>query len=102
MQRILKILGKRGRITIPWELRRAMGFAHGDVVSFARSGDAVLVRREKLCDNCKADTCATFLAGRTAAPGTRPEDVTAEELRAEIVRLSARWAEMRSGGGADA
>ena len=35
---IYKILGKRGRITIPWEIRRELGFAYNDVVSFQMDG----------------------------------------------------------------
>ena len=50
---IYKILGKRGRITIPWEIRRELGFAYNDVVSFEVDGGTVLVKREKICDGCK-------------------------------------------------
>ena len=32
--KINKILGKRGRITIPYEIRLKMGFKYNDVVSF--------------------------------------------------------------------
>jgi bifunctional DNA-binding transcriptional regulator/antitoxin component of YhaV-PrlF toxin-antitoxin module len=100
MQKILKILGKRGRITIPWEIRRALGFAYNDVVSFEQDGETVLVKREKLCDGCKT------------APAPEPEQpdeiataltelldgLTAEELRTALIHLSVRWAEMTKGG----
>lgn len=54
-KKILRILGKRGRITIPYEIWQAVGFAYNDVLSFTESEDgrSVIVRREKLCDNCK-------------------------------------------------
>ena len=44
-----RILGKRGRITIPYEMRQRVGFAYNDVLSFTESEDGrtVLVRREK-------------------------------------------------------
>lgn len=56
-KKILRILGKRGRITIPYEIRQAVGFAYNDVLSFTESGDgkSVIVRREKLCDDCKGN-----------------------------------------------
>ena len=56
--KLLRILGKRGRITIPYEIRQRVGFAYNDVLSFTESGDgnSVIVRREKLCDNCKDKT----------------------------------------------
>lgn len=52
-EKTLRILGKRGRVTIPQEVRDAIGMARGDVVSFAVvSEDCALVKRERLCDNC--------------------------------------------------
>lgn len=52
-EKTLRILGKRGRVTIPQEVRDAIGMARGDVVSFAVvSDDCALVNRERLCDNC--------------------------------------------------
>ena len=55
MDKIYRILGKRGRITIPYELRVPMGFRMSDVVSFERRGNSVIVTREKICDNCASD-----------------------------------------------
>ena len=54
-RKLLRILGKRGRITIPYEIRQRVGFAYNDVLSFTESEDgrSVIVRREKLCDNCQ-------------------------------------------------
>jgi bifunctional DNA-binding transcriptional regulator/antitoxin component of YhaV-PrlF toxin-antitoxin module len=100
MQKILKVLGKRGRITIPWEIRRALGFHYNDVVSFAQDGDAVLVKREKLCDGCKATDSEP--CGVESALHELLDDLTAEELRTALIRLSVRWAEMTKGGDEDA
>lgn len=54
-RKLLRILGKRGRITIPYEIRQRVGFAYNDVLSFTESSDgrSVIVRREKLCDDCQ-------------------------------------------------
>ena len=53
MLRLFRVLGKRGRITIPFEIRQRIGFRYNDVLSFAELDDSsVVVRREKLCDNC--------------------------------------------------
>lgn len=53
---ILRILGKRGRTTIPFSLRKELGLQPGDIVSFMLENDSVKVRREELCDfeNCPA------------------------------------------------
>lgn len=53
MLRLFRVLGKRGRITIPFEIRQRIGFRYNDVLSFIQQDDgSVLVRREKICDNC--------------------------------------------------
>ena len=49
LEKIYRILGKEGNITIPYMMRFHIGFQPGDVVSFKQvSEDAVLVRRERL------------------------------------------------------
>ena len=48
-EKIYRILGKEGNITIPYIMRFHIGFQPGDVVSFQQvTEDAVLVRRERL------------------------------------------------------
>jgi len=39
VKKLLRILGKRGRITIPFEIRQRVGFAYNDVLSFTESSD---------------------------------------------------------------
>lgn len=54
MLKMYRVLGERGRITIPFEIRQQIGFRYNDVLSFNQQDDgSVLVRREKICDNCK-------------------------------------------------
>ena len=55
MAKMLRILGKRGRVTIPCELRQQVGFAYNDILSFEVSddGNSVVIRREKICVKCK-------------------------------------------------
>ena len=44
-----------GRITIPFEIRKRVGFAYNDILSFTEQDDrTVVVKREKICDECKA------------------------------------------------
>lgn len=51
MMRTLRILGKRGRITIPYEIRKKLGFQPNDVLSFQIMDDrTVSIRRERLCN----------------------------------------------------
>ena len=97
--KINKILGKRGRITIPYEIRLKMGFKYNDVVSFEeQDNNTVIIRREKICDGCKKDapnpvekptdeiTLLDFLDGLSAA-----------EQRAALIHLSVKWARLQGG-----
>ena len=97
--KINKILGKRGRITIPYEIRLKMGFKYNDVVSFEEhDNNTVIIRREKICDGCKKDapnpvekptdeiTLLDFLDGLSAA-----------EQRAALIHLSVKWAQLQGG-----
>ena len=94
MNKLYRILGKRGRITIPYEIRRRVGFQYNDVLSFTEKDDrAVVVRREKICDNCK---------GTQPAVGKQTDGITllqfldglsADEQRAALIHLSVKWAE---------
>lgn len=97
--KINKILGKRGRITIPYEIRLKMGFKYNDVVSFEeQDNNTVIIRREKICDGCKKDapnpvekptdeiTLLDFLDGLSDA-----------EQRAVFVHLMTKWTDLSGG-----
>lgn len=93
--KIFKVLGKRGRITIPFEIRQRKGFSYNDIISFEEQDDrTVIIRREKICYGCKVAekketdtvTLLDFLNG-----------LSLEEQYAALVHLSVKWAE-KSGG----
>ena len=97
--KINKILGKRGRITIPYEIRLKMGFKYNDVVSFEeQDNNTVIIRREKICGGCKKDapnpvekptdeiTLLEFLDGLSDA-----------EQRAVFVHLMTKWTDLLGG-----
>jgi AbrB family looped-hinge helix DNA binding protein len=89
--KIYRVLGKKGRITIPYEIRQRIGFRYNDVLSFTQQDDgSVLVRKEKICDNCidiaeeysEDITLEDFLAS-----------LSEEEQREALIHLSLLWAE---------
>lgn len=91
MIRLFRVLGKRGRITIPFEIRQRIGFKYNDVLSFTQQDDgSVLVRKEKICYNCKESeedfednfTLEDFL-----------DSLSEEEQRDALIHLSLLWAE---------
>ena len=94
--KINKILGKRGRITIPYEIRLKMGFKYNDVVSFEeQDNNTVIIRREKICDGCKKDA---------PNPVEKPTDeitlldfldgLSVDEQRAVLVHLMTKWSDL--------
>lgn len=89
--KIYRIMGKRGRITIPYALRQKLDIGPNDVLSFSETNDkrAIVVRKERICDCEKTDipvsnelTLYDFLNGLSAA-----------QQRAALVHLSVKWAE---------
>lgn len=99
MRQYLKILGKRGRVTIPFEIRQRVGFSYNDVLSFteAEDGRSVIVKREKICDNCQETRSAV-----------KDDDVelfdflnslSAKQQSAALLHLSVKWAEQQGGDG---
>lgn len=90
-----RILGKRGRITVPYEIRCKVGFKQNDVLSFEESADGrtVVIKREIICD-CNGEkskekkdkqdeiTLYDFLNG-----------LSPEQQRAALIHLSVKWAQ---------
>lgn len=70
--KMYRILGLRGRVTIPQEIRERVGFKYNDILSFAEADDgrSVIVTRETICDGCGDDELC----------GAEQEDVESEEL----------------------
>ena len=95
-----RILGKRGRITVPYEIRSKVGFKQNDVLSFEESADGrtVVIKREIICD-CNGEkgkekkdkqdeiTLYDFLNG-----------LSPEQQRAALIHLSVKWAQNQAGG----
>lgn len=91
MHKIYRILGKRGRITIPFEIRQRIGFRYNDVLSFTELDDSsVVVRKEKICDNCN-ELAEEF--EENYALEDFLDSLSEEEQRAALIHLSLLWAE---------
>ena len=94
-----RILGKRGRITVPYEIRCKVGFKQNDVLSFEESADGrtVVIKREIICD-CNGEkikdrkdrgdeiTLYDFLNG-----------LSPEQQRAALIHLSVNLAQNQAG-----
>lgn len=91
MLKIYRVLGKKGRITIPYEIRQRIGFKYNDVLSFTQQDDgSVVVRREKICDNCN-ELAEEFEEKFTLEDFL--DSLSEEEQRDALLHLSLLWAE---------
>lgn len=91
MLKIYRVLGKKGRITIPYEIRQRIGFRYNDVLSFIQQdGGSVVVRREKICDNCN-ELAEEFEENFTLEDFL--DSLSEEEQRDALLHLSLLWAE---------
>jgi len=54
MAKIKRVLGKRGRTTIPYEFRQILDLRYNDVLTFAITDDktCVVITKEKICTDC--------------------------------------------------
>lgn len=91
MLTMYRVLGKRGRITIPYEIRQRIGFRYNDILSFTQQDDgSVLVKREKICDNC-IDIADDYSENITLEDFL--DSLSEEEQRDALLHLSLLWAE---------
>jgi len=90
-------MGKRGRITIPYEFRQQVGFGYNDILSFTKQDDnTVIVKREKICNNCNHRKVNAAVAEIPEAGMTLMElldSLTPAQQKAALVHLSVKWAE---------
>lgn len=89
--KLYSFLGKRGRITIPYEIRKYIGLRHNDILSFTQQNDgSVLMEREKICDDCISieDECTNDVSLEDFL-----DSLSEEEQRDALVHLSLLWAE---------
>ena len=102
---IYRVMGKRGRITIPYEFCQQVGFGCNDILSFTKQDDnTVVVRREKICDNCCGRKSKTAEVQNPDAGMTLMElldSLTPAQQKAALVHLSVRWAEHIKSNGRD-
>lgn len=94
---IYRVMGKRGRITIPYEFRQQAGFGYNDILSFTRQDDnTVLVKREKICDNCerrRSDPAANNSADAGVSLRELLDSLTPTQQKAALLHLADKLAD---------
>ena len=88
-----RIIGNEGRITIPYEMRQAIGFRPGDVVSFqVMEEDTVLVKKERLASP-ERDEKQTWFPDTERKLLSFWEGLSEAQQYKALVNLSVLWAE---------
>lgn len=97
--KILRILGKKGRITIPFEIRTILGIGYNDVLSFIVNDDnTITIKKERLCDS----NCPKY---NMSPADMRDDDILKDFIdrlpssiqRKVLVHLSLKWAAKNGG-----
>ncbi len=86
MTKIYRFLGNRGRTTIPYPLRSAVGLKRNDLVSFERHGDTIVVRKEKICDGC-SDSYEQMTNPSVAAEETQKKQIIQTSMTLKTLEL---------------
>lgn len=93
--KIYKILGKRGRITIPYAIRQEMGLEQDDVLSFELQEDgAVVIRTEPRCCGCHENEQPNVISLQEIL-----DELPVEAKRDAVVYLSMQLAMNRRNNG---
>lgn len=87
-----RVLGQKGRTTIPFSIRMRLGLRCGDVLSFAEENGTVIVRKEKICDRCKGKRILPEHSD-TDSFSSFTEQLTTDERRALLTCLIAKFSE---------
>ena len=95
-----RILGKRGRITVPYEIRSKVGFKQNDVLSFEESADGrtVVIKREIICDSNGEKSKERKDRGDEITLYDFLNGLSLEQQRAALIHLSVKWAQNQAGG----
>ena len=100
MSKMYKILGKRGRITIPYEIRERVGFSVNDVLSFTESedGKSIVIKLEKICDDCNQNNDLKINSSQETVIDYLDNLSQDNQIKA-LIHLSVKWAEKQNIGG---
>ena len=89
MSKHFRVLGKRGRINLPIEIREKLCWSGNDILSFeVQDNGTLLVRKEQI--NAEKKDCENILAMFNSLPESQQREI--------LIKLSVKWAEKERGG----
>lgn len=90
-KKIVRVLGKKGRITIPYEIRLHSKIGYNDVISFEENDTGtIILRKEKLCGGC---TPECFEKVRKESIEDFLDSLSPEQQYKAAIYLNMLWAE---------
>lgn len=90
-KKIVRVLGKRGRITIPYEIRVRNNIGYNDILSFEEQGhNTIIIRKEKLCEGC---TPECFDEGQNISIKDFLDSLSPTQQREATIYLNLLWAQ---------
>ena len=93
-RKIVRVLGKRGRITIPYEIRVRNKIGYNDILSFEeKDKNTIIVRKEKLCGGC---TTECFDEENSIPIEDFIDSLTPEQRHRATIYLNLLWAQKES------
>ena len=91
MRKIVRVLGKRGRITIPYEIRIRNNIGYNDILSFEeKDANTIILKKEKLCGGC---TPECFDEVDDLSIEDFLDSLTPEQQRKATIYLNLLWAQ---------
>ena len=91
MRKIVRVLGKRGRITIPYEIRIRNNIGYNDILSFEeKDANTIILKKEKLCGGC---TPECFDEVDDLSIEDFLDSLTPEQQRKATIQLNLLWAQ---------
>lgn len=91
MRKIVRVLGKRGRITIPYEIRIRNNIGYNDILSFEeKDANTIILKKEKLCGGC---TPECFDEVDDLSIEDFLDSLTPEQQRKVTIHLNLLWAQ---------
>lgn len=89
-EKIIRILGKKGRTTIPFDIRKELNIKSKDILSYeVMDENTVILRRENLCEG---DTKACVYSNENLSLQNFLDSLSPEEQRKACLYLNVKWA----------
>ena len=90
-KKIVRVLGKRGRITIPYQIRVRNKIGYNDILSFEeKDANTIILRKERLCNGCTPE-CFDEVSELSIEDFL--DSLSIEQQRKATIHLNLLWAQ---------